>query len=291
MDREARYDFTEIVAEEVLRRHPCAGALPVDIMSIAEKNEISVLPKPSASRGVSGMLIRLGEKFAIGYATHLGNEGFERFSVAHELGHYFLAGHVDSVLANGDVHESRAGFAAPNRYEREADHFAAALLMPRAAFKAEIAHRELNLKAIEELSALCRSSFLATAIRLAQLSDDYLAVVVSSGNNVNYCFMSKHLRDLDGMEWIHKHDLLPAGSATAAFNGQPDRVRAAERVEESSRLQDWFGGKRELEIREDVIGLGRFERTLTLLHGFDVSEEEEEEEEALLESWTPRFRR
>src|SRR5258708_790057 len=178
MDREARYDFTEIVAEEVLRRHPCAGALPVDIMSIAEKNEISVLPKPSASRGVSGMLIRLGEKFAIGYATHLGNEGFERFSVAHELGHYFLAGHVDSVLANGDVHESRAGFAAPNRYEREAAHFAPALLMPRAAFKAEIAHRELNLKAMEELSALCRPSFLPTPHPLPPFSNHTLPLTL-----------------------------------------------------------------------------------------------------------------
>ena len=64
--------------------------------------------------------------------AHIDNIGFQNFSVAHELGHYFLPGHIDAVLADGDVHESRAGFASGDRYEMEADHFAATLLMPRS---------------------------------------------------------------------------------------------------------------------------------------------------------------
>ena len=40
----------------------------------------------------------VGNMFGIAYATHIDNVGFQNFSVGHELGHYFLPGHVDAVL-------------------------------------------------------------------------------------------------------------------------------------------------------------------------------------------------
>jgi hypothetical protein len=62
-------------------------SLPVDPIAISETLGILVQPKTAAG-GVSGMLVRVGNDFAIGYATHIDNGGFKRFSVAHELGHY-----------------------------------------------------------------------------------------------------------------------------------------------------------------------------------------------------------
>jgi hypothetical protein len=47
--------------------------------------------------GVSGMLLRNGDDFGILYATHIKSSGFQRFSISHELGHYFLPGHIDAV--------------------------------------------------------------------------------------------------------------------------------------------------------------------------------------------------
>jgi Zn-dependent peptidase ImmA (M78 family) len=64
--------------------------LPIDPFAIAAKHEIDVKAKPDTADGVSGMLLRHGNNFGILYATHTGSEGFERFSVGHELGHYFL---------------------------------------------------------------------------------------------------------------------------------------------------------------------------------------------------------
>jgi Zn-dependent peptidase ImmA (M78 family) len=80
------------------------------------------------------MLLRVHNSFGIVYARHIDNLGVERFSIAHELGHYFLPGHVDAVLGDRDSHESHAGFGSGDCYELEADHFAAALLMPRQMF-------------------------------------------------------------------------------------------------------------------------------------------------------------
>jgi Zn-dependent peptidase ImmA (M78 family) len=60
--------------------------------------------------------------------------GFRRFTIAHELGHYFIEGHVDAIFSEGSVHESRAGFISSSNFELEADHFAARLLMHNALF-------------------------------------------------------------------------------------------------------------------------------------------------------------
>lgn len=56
-------------------------------------------------------------------------------------------------------------------------------------------------------------------------------------------------------------------------------------------LQLWFGGPRSIELREDVIGLGSYGRTLTVLHGIEPPDETEEDDDTLIESWTPRLRR
>src|SRR5437868_308974 len=102
---------------------------------IAEKHDIEVRPKADTAEGVSGMLLRHGNAFGILYATYVASEGFQRFSVAHELGHYFLDGHVDHVLPHDGAHASHAGFVSADPFELEADQFAAGLLMPSDLFK------------------------------------------------------------------------------------------------------------------------------------------------------------
>lgn len=43
---------------------------------------------------------------------------------------------------------------------------------------------------------------------------------------------------------------------------------------------------------EAVLGLGRYGKTLTVLHSIKLPDAEDEEDEAaLIESWTPRFKR
>src|SRR5690242_14722391 len=79
------------------------SALPVDPFAIAHSRDIEVKPKPDTAAGVSGMLLRYGNAFGILYATHIRSEGFQRFSVGHELGHFFLEGHIDHVLPKDGV--------------------------------------------------------------------------------------------------------------------------------------------------------------------------------------------
>lgn len=267
-------------------------ALPIDPFAIAREFRITVAAKPASHAGVSGMLVRVGNEFAIAYATHIDNEPFQRYSVGHELGHYFLPGHPEAVLDARGIHESRAQFVSKDRYEMEADGFAAGLLMPRNLFFPAVERAGQGLAAIESLATLCKTSLHATAIRYAQCTRDMAAVVISTGNRVDHCFMSAALKSVNGIDWLRKRELLPRSSATFAFSQDAANVRTAQRLEESSKFQDWFVGRRNLTISEDVIGLGSYGRTLTVLYDINVSEPEEEEDEAaLIESWTPRFRR
>jgi Zn-dependent peptidase ImmA (M78 family) len=264
--------------------------LPINPKKIAEEYGITVVPKSMDDSGCSGMLVRYGNQFAIAYATHYENEGFENFSVAHELGHYFLPGHVDSIIGDSGSHESRAGFSSSNKYEAEADRFAAAFLMPRHLFFPQLMRAGDGLDAIINLADLCKTSLHATAIRYVQCTRDPIAIVVSEGNIINHCFMSASLKNLDGIDWLKRRERVPKNTATFTFNTAQENVLKGVRVDETSDLQDWFGGHRSIEINEDVIGLGRYGKTLTLLHSIDLPEpEDEEDEQALIESWTPKF--
>jgi hypothetical protein len=100
---------------EALLRDEGITNLPVDPFAIAASRAIEVKAKPDTAEGVSGMLLRHGDVFGILYATHIPSEGFQRFSIGHELGHYFLEGHIDHILPEDGVHESHAGFVMPWR--------------------------------------------------------------------------------------------------------------------------------------------------------------------------------
>ena len=278
------------MAARVIRRHE-VSTLPVDPKTIAKANQIEVRPMLAAT-GVSGMLLRVGDRFGIGYATHIDNVGYQNFSLAHELGHYFLEGHVDAVLAHGNRHESRAGFRSDDPYEIEADHFAAALLMPELLFSAAIADAGQGIAAVDHLASRCVTSLTATAIRYAQYTDDVVAVIVSTGKRVRYCFMSKTLQEIANGNGVYKGELLPSGTPTYNFNLDLDRIARADRVTGVSELQDWMGGRYQVEMDEDVIGLGGYGQTLTLLTARSaVDLEELGQDEELVESWRPRFRR
>ena len=285
-------DFSARICAAKVIKDQNITALPVDPIILAQGLGIKVKAKPSGIQGVSGMLLRHGNNFLIAYATHVGNIGFQNFSVAHELGHYFLPGHIDAVLSNGNVHKSQAGFASGDSYEMEADHFAAALLMPRSLFKRAMLSAGNGLEAIEKLASQCRTSLTATAIRYARCTRDPVAIVISTGNKINYCFMSGALKEVKGLRWIRKGKPLSTNTTTFSFNQDRQRVLGADRAEDDSAdIRDWFDGDLDLSINEQIIGLGNYGKTLTVLTALDIEEQIEliEEDEALVESWRPKF--
>jgi hypothetical protein len=282
-------------AEAYLRDNGYA-ALPVDPFEIAAKHDIEVKAKPDTADGVSGMLLRHGDTFGILYATHTGSEGFERFSVGHELGHYFLEGHIDHVLPKNGIHASHGGFVSADPFELEADHYSSGLLMPSMPFRQALNRRSPGLESAEFMARLCKTSLTATAIRCAELSEDAVAVIVSTGNIIDFCFLSDAMKSLPQLTWLRKGSLVPTGTITARLNADQSNVLRGERQEDEIDVLDWLGGTRSATVIEEVIGLGRYGKTLTILSSEKIGREREEydgdeSEDDLVERWTPRFRR
>jgi len=170
----------------------------VDPEDIATRKGIVVQPKPDSIDGVSGMLVKAGDQFGIMYATNIPSKGFQKFCIAHELGHYCIDGHSDALLSNG-AHYSQAGFRSSDPFEQEADYFAAALLMPELTFRKEMNRHDPGLTCVEELRKACETSLTATAIRYSGLTRDGVAVILSTGATIEWCFMSEGLKEAKGV--------------------------------------------------------------------------------------------
>jgi len=273
-------------AQELIKRFGIQE-LPVDPFDIARQLKIVLHPMPPDKKGgISGALIRSGHDFGILYATNIPNTGYKRFTVAHEIGHFVLDGHMDHLqLSAGGVHYSRPG-ASSDQYEREADYFAACLLMPEPLFtQAMIANKD-GMNAITALADTCKTSLTATAIRYIEKTDAISAIVVSERDKILYTFFSREMEELE-VERPSPNTPLPVTSLTYEIN------QNGEHLEEDSgdtNIQGWFESPFDTDGLEEVKRLGSYEKTLTVLT-FQGDREEMLAEESMRDSWEPRFRK
>lgn len=253
-------------ATDVLARLNVTEA-PIDPKSIAEQLDILVRTSAKLGSAFSGCLMREGETFGILYSLNIPSQGFQRFTIAHELGHYSLVHQHSTIFGETGQHHSQSNFASYDWFEVEADHFAAELLMPEVIFRQALRQAGLGLPAVKSLSSTFITSLTSTAIRYAQFSYDPTAVIVSEGQRVNYCFPSESLQRLRGVSWgLRKGDPLPPNSETARFNRDIKRVRQGEMREGTSHIAEWFTEcNKDFRLNEDVIGLGAYGKTLTIV--------------------------
>ena len=261
-------------------------ALPIDPFGIARSRGIMVQAMESTKPGVSGFLIKSGDSFGIAYANRISNQGYINFTVSHELGHYFIPGHVEKLFtATSTIHSSRRGFVAPDLCEREADFFAATLLMPAALFRKATRAAGDGFPAIERLAGQCVTSITATAIRFAEFSESAVAVIVSSNDAVDFCCLSPVLQDLNGVTWMRHGDSIPGSSTTTKFNRDPQNIANGVQKEGCSMLDEWLEGAPRIEMKEDVVGLGHYGKTLTVLFTDAEIESENPDEEDSFDRW------
>ena len=131
----------------------------------------------------------------------------------------------------------------------------------------------------------------AAAIRAAECSAYPIAIIVSKSDEIAYAFTSDSFKDLGKIAFLRKGTPLPK-STTRNFNADPDNVLWGERAVGETNLAIWFDGSSKITLDEEIIGLGRYGYTLTVLTSETLPEDpldEEDEDSQLEESWTPRF--
>jgi Zn-dependent peptidase ImmA (M78 family) len=252
--------------------------LPVGPKEFAIQLQIVVQPFDPAQSDISGFLMQQGNSFAIGYSTAIRNPGFQNFTVAHELGHYFIDDHPLAVLTDGK-HFSRSGYISKDRYEQEADAFATELLMPWKLIEPLIRTNAGGFQTIKAIADGCESSLLASAIRYTQVTKECVAVIVSHLGVVEFMTASTSFKQIRDLDWLRKRDSLPANVPSKRFSTELDWIRTCQISEEGGRLASWFPAVQDRDVEEDVVGLGSYEQLLTVLVTEETEPEGEDDEE------------
>lgn len=118
-----------------------------------------------------------------------------------------------------------------------------------------------------------------------------MAVIVSKGDAIAYAFMSETFKDLGKLAFLRTGTPLPS-CATRRFNSERNSVLRAERAIDETDLATWFDGSARIDLDEEIIGLGLYGYTLTVLSSEQLPEdpsEDEDEDAELQKSWTPRY--
>lgn len=110
-----------------------------------------------------------------------------RFTFAHELGHYIIDEHRNALMTGAA--KPHCSFPLVSRdllVEREADHFAACLLMPENRIRRDVFKRKFNAALLTEISAKYNVSITAALLRLVALGNHPIMVVCSRSGMVKW---------------------------------------------------------------------------------------------------------
>ena len=241
---------------------------PIDPEWIADEIGLTVRTEP-LSPGVYGAMWKKGNDFGIIVSPSCPTVGHRRFSVAHELGHYHVDGHIEGMFTCNTVTVESAGGLFRNRkdpYEREADWFASELLVPTGLFASRIREHDAGIERIRALADEFETSLSMMAIRYAEVTTRAVASILSRDGQIEWAAFSERIREHRWSWGLGKSDFVPRNIATSRFLGDTAGPVSRAIGSDSGLVCEWFErAPPDLELEEDVIALGSFGRLLTLL--------------------------
>ena len=263
----------EQAAGEILKAH-AIKSVPIDPLHIACLEGITLLTgsydncfdsrlEYRCSRGQGRFYLFYVSEKESGYT-----EGRIRFSIAHELGHFYLPEHRKFLLS-GHWHGSHVGFVSHKQTEREADLFAAALLMPKDEFVRQVDIKSDHICTFADLETLAanvfRTSLTSTVIRYCNFDFEPCCAVLSENGRVLYSYASYSMMR-QGLGYVKKNTAVPATSVTGCLLSE-NLTAAPKKMEKQGRLYSdvWFERKQTAHMWEEVRILGRTGFMLTFI--------------------------
>lgn len=186
-----------------------------------------------------GMLLYDRKDFHIHINIDRGNSFLSkrgRFTIAHELGHYFIDEHriglkYDLLKAHGSKHDG----GKKEKIELEADYFAGCLLMPEKKFRFIPTGKKFSLLTIQTLSEAFQTSVLSTAIRFVEIGTHEIMVIASKNGIVEWYACSN-----DFPKWAFKFKVHQAVPPTTVVGEYSRRIGAKYTGAEEVSPDDWF---------------------------------------------------
>lgn len=213
-----------------------------------------------------GQLVHYSRKFYILLNTDQltkSESGRIRFTIAHELGHYFIDGHRSklakgiSLSFSGDLSEQEC-----KRIEIAANHFAANLLMPKTHFLKQAKKLEPGLAGIFILKTQYDTSIESTTKHYVNLNLSASVMIKwRADHTFHYAWCSKSFTDMTGL----KKFPLPIRFDSDYIKGQVEIIDSSgsDYVETATPLSRWIstimqGTSKDFLGLEQTVKLGDF---------------------------------
>lgn len=192
--------------------------------------------------------------------------GRVRFSIAHELAHFYLPEHRARLL-KGVMHNSVADFGSRKPTEIEADEFAADLLMPMELFRSALKLFRNGFCALDDLARLADrlgTSITSTARRYCESDQEPCTIFFSQQSTIRWGHSSEDMKRT-GMFYYPYDAAPPNGSKTAEFWSVVNDGGQGEKMTGRVPADTWFQWPRASYLWEEVMPLGSTGRAITQL--------------------------
>lgn len=198
-------------AEKVLQSLGISEPSEIDLEAIAWDLGAQIRIKPLD--GCEARIIGNGKQ-AIITVNSKSHPRRQRFSIAHELGHWeFHRGRLMVCRSDDIGNHAKVASSA----EKRADQYAADLIMPIYLFHPAMrAFSELSFNTIRKIADIFDVSVTASAIRLID-SGEYPAILICHGHNGRKWFSRSSLVPA---RWFPRSELQPESSAFNTLFGQ-----------------------------------------------------------------------
>lgn len=162
-----------------------------DLRAIASRLGLQI--REVDADGFDGALIRAREipLGTIAIRQSIREAGRKNFTLAHEIAHFLLPDHdlTELVCTKSDI----GNWGDWSReLEREADEFAAELLLPASAVQPIVESAPPSLQVIEKIAQRFHTSLSAAAWRYCDLSKQSCAIVWATNDRIDWSKRSRH---------------------------------------------------------------------------------------------------
>jgi len=249
-DFDLKFREAEASASKLIERYGISSPEHIRLKDIAYDLGVGVIEGPL--EGAAASLVRTGKRATIRVSIHEPYPYRKRFSIAHELGHFVLNHGLLLRLMCSD--RDLTDWYRPGQ-EKEANAFAAELILPRVLVEKQSDVAEVTLNPVRQMSEDFRASLTASAIRFVRFCPEMCAVVFSRDGRVEWSFRSR--------EWwpfIRRDALDRRTLASDFFVGKPLPAEPEEVVADA-----WLERRGPRELIEHSMALPNLRAVLTLL--------------------------
>jgi hypothetical protein len=250
----------------------------IDLYEVADHLGLSI--REVEADGFDGALVRSTHEVRgiVFVKRAMRDQGRKRFTIAHEIGHYVL--HADARISCGSD-DIESWSRTPENPERQADEFAAELLLPSAEVRQLVGKQWPSFLPIMPLCDMFGASLTAAARKYCDLISQRCAVVYSVKRIISWIHPSPSFN-----YWVPVGNKVGYDSIAArAFDGKPVPNGMEEVPAENWVSSYWL--LKDARIQEQAIAMPSYEACISLLWANRDLENKPSEEGQLLEELDP----